>query len=284
MDIFESFILGSIQGLTEFIPVSSSGHLYFLSYLLGIKTPPTAFILSVQIGTLFALLIYFRKKIQKYSTSLVKFIRKRKMKFVEKQDVNVVFNVIIATIPAILLGLVVNRPLETFYDTVVGDSHNIYLVTSIPMILVGIIFLLEKKIFKKNKLRIEEVTRKKALIIGISQTISFIRGISRSGITLITGQGVGLSRVAITEFTFLMSIPISILTSALGVLNIIRQTNQNLNVIIVVIGIISSFLTGYLAIDFLMKYVKKKDLSIFGWYRVIVGVILFVLFLSTAPN
>jgi len=283
MGIIESAFLGIVQGLTEFIPVSSSGHLYFLPFWMGFQTPTTSFILAVQIGTLLALLNYFRKKLQKILVSFFKAIRRKKLKFQDKQNIKILANVFIATIPALFLGLIVNSILENFYDSAISNTSYVYLVVAIPMILIGVIFIFDKQLFKKNKKKIDEITSKDALIIGFLQTFAFIRGVSRSGVTLVAGQANGMNRAAAAEFSFLMSIPITFLTSLLGIYNIMK-TNTGIDLITLFIGIVLSFLAAVFAINFLLKYVKSRDLKIFGIYRILVGFVLILIFLNSSTN
>lgn len=277
MTNFEAFFLGIVQGLTEFIPVSSSGHIYILPSILGMSIPDTSFVLAVQVGTLLALLVYFRKKLLRYISVLISLLKRKKLKFKQSQDLNVVRNVVIATIPAGILGFLVNKSLENYYDNQIYGDNIALLVLAIPLFIVGVLFLFENKLFKGNKLENSELTIKKSLIIGITQTFAFVRGVSRSGITLLAGQWTGLKRVEAAEFSFLMSIPITLVSSLLGLIDIL-QSNASVNTVNMFLGIIASFLAGYWAIDFLLKFLKTKGLRIFGYYRVLFALLLVGIF------
>lgn len=277
MTYFEAFFLGTVQGLTEFIPVSSSGHIYILPFILGMSIPDSSFVLAVQIGTLLALLIYFKKKLIRYISVFNLVLRRKKLKFKHYQDLYLVRNVVVATIPGGILGFIVNEFLENYYDKQIYGSNIALIVVAIPLLIVGILFLFENKFFKNNKLENNELTTSKSLIVGFSQTLAFVRGVSRSGITLLAGQLVGLKRVEAAEFSFLMSIPIISITSVLGFVNIL-QSNIQVSIVNMFVGIIASFLSGYWAIGFLLKFLKTKGLQIFGYYRILFSFILLLIF------
>lgn len=282
MNIIEPLLLGLVQGLTEFIPVSSSGHLFVLPQIFSGSEylSSTSFILFLHFGTLLSLLFYYRKLIVKYIRDGFKFISKQPLNPDEKKSISVIKSILIATIPAAILGLIFEKILSNFYDN--NLTRDIaFLAVAVPMIVMGFLFVFEKRIVKNNTKEVAGLEPKNALIIGISQCLAFIRGVSRSGITLITGQLTGLSRVSAAEFSFLMSIPIITASSVYEVISFLRDSTGFSQDMIVsyIVGFVSSFVFGLIAIDFLLKFLRNKSLSLFGYYRIYFGVFLIFLVL-----
>lgn len=280
MNFIESIILGLIQGLTEFIPVSSSGHLDLIPRLLGWENPTTAFILFLHIGTLLSLLIYFRKLIFRYISVLIKLVKRKNLKRKDERDLKVIKNVLLSIIPAVLIGFLLEGVISGFYDSN-NNIEIVMLAVAVPMILIGILFLLETKIFKNNNLELKDLSSKKAFGIGLIQAVAFIRGVSRSGITLLGGQALGLKRVDAAEFSFLMSIPIITGTSLYSIYEFIKLPQQQIQdeIGLAFVGMIVSFISGLFAVNFLLKFLKTNSLKVFGIYRIIFGlIIIFVIF------
>ncbi len=276
MDIFQSIILGIVQGLTEFIPVSSSGHLELLPKVLSFNEPSTEYIIFLHFGTLVALVIYFRKKILSLIKSSINYLKGNRDSIV-KSDINLIKLLVIATIPAGIIGLILENTIENFYDSS-ANSTVAALLTIIPLIVVGVFFLFTDKLFKNSTKDLESLNVNKSLTIGFAQALALIRGVSRSGITLISGQALGLSRVAAAEFGFLMSIPIVTATSLLSIYTIISgklELSSN-DTLIYIVGFLSAFISGFLAIKFLLSFLKKNGLRVFGIYRIIIGLILLI--------
>lgn len=271
MSILQSIVLGIVQGLTEFIPVSSSGHLDLLPKILGWTTPPTAYITFLHLGTLVALIFFFRKKLLKYAKALVKVLKRDAQRtHEESENLQIILNIVIASIPAGVIGFLFEKFISDFYDSAANTSSATLLTIS-AMATVGIIFLFVHKFFRVKKYDLGKLKYSKAFIIGISQTFAFIRGTSRSGITLITGQALGLKRVAAAEFAFLMSIPIITVTSLYGTYQLFHVPQEELDLILLpsLVGFLCSFLFGVLAIRFLINFLKSNSLVTFGLYRIL---------------
>ncbi len=275
MNILEAILLGVIQGVTEFLPISSSGHLEVLPRLFGWGTPSTVFMIMLHVGTFMAILIYFRKKIFLYFQALINFLNKKADK--SKNELRIILRILVATIPAGILGYLLEKPLVDFYDNNL-DNKLIFLLVAIPMIVIGIVFIVEKKWTKHHEKKIEEIKINNALVIGFAQALAFIRGVSRSGVTIISGRLVGLSRAEAAEFSFLMSIPILVVTSLYGFINL-GGNNVSIEIAPIIVGTMFSFLSGYFSIAFLISFLKRNSLAAFGIYRVIFGAILILLFL-----
>ncbi len=275
MTIIQAIILGIVQGLTEFIPVSSSGHIYTLPNLFGWETGAnySEFIAFIHIGTLFSLLYFFRKKLWRYAAVLIQYLRRRgKVSNKEDKDFRTIVNIIISVIPAAALGLLLSNIIDGFYDS--RSDSEAALIVAIPMIIIGVLFFFEERILKGTKAA-HQIGYGKSLIIGFSQVLAFIRGVSRSGITLISGQLMGLTKVSAAEFSFLMGVPIIGAAALKSVYDLISSNSFNsVNTPIYIAGAIAAFIAGNFAIKFMLNYLQTKSLKFFGIYRLAFGLIL----------
>ena len=272
MNFIEALILGIIQGLTEFIPISSTAHLTFAGkYLNLIKNNKpeewTALIAVIQLGTLIAVLIYFWKEL----FEIVKSFFKEGFFFLKKsstgsQNAKLGWYIIIGTIPVVIIGLAFKKFIEWGFTkdlTVIGIS----------LVVLAIILFFGEKFGKKNK-SIENVNWKDALIIGTAQTIALIPGSSRSGTTITAALFCGLKREDAAKFSFLLSIP-AIAASGLVELIELQQFISTLGITSILVAVISSAIVGYLSIEFLLKYLRNHTTYIFIIYRITAG--LFIL-------
>lgn len=252
MNAIESIILGAVQGLTEFIPVSSSGHLVIFQYIFS-GSSEHLFLEFINIGTLAALMVYFRKRIYKIFKETI-----------EQKNYTVLRNIIITSIPAGLIGFFASDYIasELFFNS-------IYTVIA-TLIVVGFIMIFINRIAKKQveELSIETLHWHQALFIGLAQMTALIPGVSRSGSTIIMGRLVGMTPKSAAEYSFIASLPIMI---AVTIKIFIKATDRQYffdNLEFLVVGNIVAFVAGILAIGFLMRYLERHSLAIFGWYRV----------------
>ncbi|MBV6421006.1 MAG: Undecaprenyl-diphosphatase [Ignavibacteriaceae bacterium] len=274
MNLLESIILGIVQGLTEFLPISSTGHLTLAGKFMNLISNEhpeqwTAFIAVIQLGTMLAVLVYFWKDL----ISIIKdFINDNIIKRISysNQQVNSKLGwlIIIGTIPVVIIGL-------TFKDVIEGAlTKNLYIIAASLIVLALILALAEKTAkFKKN---IENVTILDSIIIGVAQALSLIPGSSRSGTTITAGLFVGLNREAAARFSFLLSIPAVLASGVLQLYEAVEFLNKAMAVNIIVATIVSG-ISGYLAIDFLLKFLKKNSTFLFIYYRIGLGIIIFIL-------
>ena len=263
--ILIAIILGLVQGLTEFIPVSSSGHLVLVEKLLGFQTDNFhLFLQFINIGTLIALLIYFRRDL----TKLVRDVARGR-------DLKLFRNIIITSIPAGLIGF--------FFASFIEETPFFGSVwtTLTAMALIGVVMILIHKIPKMRAVKSgEQLTAKKALYIGGAQVLALIPGVSRSGSTIIAGRLVGLDNAAAARYSFLASIPIM-----LGVtLKVFLKSSDRAyfveNLPLLLIGNLVAFVAGMFALKFIFHFLKHKDaLPRFGWYRVAVALLAAGIFL-----
>lgn len=261
MTIFKAIILGIIQGVAEFLPISSSAHLIIFPYLFGWEESSLAFDVALHFGTMMAVLVIFFKDWWNLFIGAIKDIKNKK----KTTNGKMFWYLVVATIPAAIVGFLLDDVIENVI------RNNIWLIASALAIMGMLIYLGDKWAthhYKKEK-KFEDITLKEAIIIGISQAFAVIPGFSRSGTTILAGRLQGISKEAITKFTFLLSVPVICGATVLKVTDL-ALTKE------VIVGIISSFAMGIIAIKFLLNYIKKHDFSVFAFYRVILALVVFI--------
>ena len=263
MNILESTVLGLVQGITEFIPVSSSGHLEITQRILGAggRAEDFHFFLElINFGTLFALLFYYRQTIWEILQRV----------FVKK-DYKLALNILITSIPAGIIGLVLSKAIEKlpFFSslTTIGFA----------MGFVGLIMIFVNKLPHLSKLKDEnELTPGRALAIGLAQTFALIPGVSRSGSTIITGRVMGLDSKSAAKYSFLASLPIMIAVCGKSLLSSSSRAYITSNLGMLLLSNLVAFVSGLIALQIVMKYFKKeKSIPSFGVYRVILSLGIF---------
>jgi len=272
MDFFEAILLGIIQGLTEFLPISSTGHLTVTGKLLDIINSNlqwTSFIAVIQLGTLFAILFYFRRELIQISFEFVRENMFQRKNF-KSQGMNskLGWMIIIGTIPVVIVGL-------GFKDFIEGAfTKNLYVIAT-SLIVLALILAIAEITAKFNK-DIEDITFIDALIVGLAQAISLIPGSSRSGTTITGGLFCGLNRETAARFSFLLSIPAILASGLLQLYQSFRYLDgEGLSNILV--STFFSAVAGYFAIDFLLKYLKRRTTFVFIVYRIALGIIILLL-------
>lgn len=271
IEILKVFFLGIVEGITEWLPVSSTGHMILVDEFLRLNVSDgfkEMFLVVIQLGAILAVPILFWKKLIPFS--------KEKTEAEKKQIYSLWLKVLVGVIPAGVLGVL----LDDFFD---AHFYN-FVVVAIALIVYGVAFILVEHFKKDKEYRIEsvyDITYKDALIIGAYQTLSLIPGTSRSGSTILGGMLTGVSRSAASEFSFFMAIPIMAGASGLKVLKFILDgfTATPFELLLLALGIIVSFAVSMVSINFLMSFVKKHDFKPFGIYRIALGVIVLVYFL-----
>jgi len=277
MSILEAIILGIVQGITEFLPISSTAHLTITGKMLGLinNNKPeewTAIIAIIQLGTLASILIYFAKDIYNI---VIEFFRDNlvQRKSFKKQSLNsrLGWLVIIGTLPVVIIGL-------GFKDIIEGAlTKNLYVIATSLIVLAIVLFIAEKTAkFKKG---IEDVGIKEAIVVGIAQALALIPGSSRSGTTITAGLFMGMNREAAARFSFLLSIPAILASGLLQLKEGLKFLNNDYLFAIGVATVVSG-ISGYLAIDFLLKFLKKNSTNLFIVYRIVAGLIILALLAS----
>ncbi|BDQ04134.1 undecaprenyl-diphosphatase UppP [Ignavibacterium sp.] len=274
MNFLDAAFLGLIQGLTEFLPISSTGHLTLAGKLLNLISEEhpehwTAFIAVIQLGTLLAVLIYFFNDLIAIVRDFVNDNLINRKKFIS-QNLNSKLGwlIIVGTIPIVVIGLLFKDQIEGAF------TKNLYVISSSLIILALILFVAEKiSRFKKD---ISDVTVFDSIMIGIAQAVSLIPGSSRSGTTITAGLFLGLKRDVAARFSFLLSVP-AVLASGLLQLYEASSFINNAMILNMIIATIVSAVSGYIAIDFLIKFLKKNSTMVFIIYRIILGISILIL-------
>jgi undecaprenyl-diphosphatase len=256
--IFQALVLGIIQGLTEFLPISSSAHLALAPFLFGWQDPGLAFDVALHFGTLVAVLWFFRKEWVELTRAAVGILKTRSVDTVEKK--RVVF-LILATIPGAIGGLLLEEKAETVFRAPT--------LTAIALIVMGIILWAVDR-FVSQARPLERMTWIEALLIGIAQVVALIPGVSRSGSTITAGRALKFDRQSAAIFSFLMSMPITAAAVVLKAPDVLKQGNLGAEV---AVGILAAGVSAWLAISVLLRYVSKHSYGIFALYRVILGVV-----------
>ena len=264
LEILKAIFIGIVEGITEWLPVSSTGHMILVDEFIKIKMSEEfreLFLVVIQLGAILAVPVLFWNKLNPFS--------RKKTKTEQRATWNLWGKVIVGVLPAAVMGLL----LDDFLDE---HLYN-YIVVSIALVVYGIAFILVEKFNKNKSYRIEDVhdlTYKDAVVIGAFQVLSLIPGTSRSGSTILGGMLTGVSRTASAEFSFFMAIPVMLGASLLKVVKFFAEgyTATGDELLILTIGIVVSFVVSLIAIKFLMNFVKKHSFTPFGIYRIVLGI------------
>lgn len=269
MDIIQAIILGMVQGLTEFLPVSSSAHLVFFTDLMHLQQN-VAFDTLLHLGTLAAVVGFFWKDIVKIITSFLSsildiFRGRFKQGLEEKPFKKLSWLLIVGTIPAGLMGILLQKQFEALFNSI--------LYVGIFLIITGFLLWGAERV-KPGEKDVKDISFKNSLVIGIFQGIAIAPGISRSGATISAGLFSGLNRELAARFSFLLSIP-AILGAALVQAKDI--TGFDANIAVLIAGFLSAVIFGYIAIKLLLKIIKERSLMIFAYYCWIVGIVVIII-------
>lgn len=268
IEIFKAIILGIVQGITEWLPVSSTGHMILVDEFLQLSMSDSfkeIFFVVVQFGSILAVVLLYWKKIFPFNFN--------KKPFVEKDIIIMWTKIALACVPAAIIGLKWDDQLNALF-------YNVQTV-SIMLILFGVLFIIVEN-HNKGKIpkvtNMNQVTYKMALIIGIFQVIAAVfPGTSRSGATIVGALLIGISREIAAEFTFFLAIPVMFGASLLKIVKL-GLALKSFELLVLGVGTVVSFIVSVFVIKFLMSYIKKHDFKVFGWYRIILGIILLVYF------
>jgi undecaprenyl-diphosphatase len=263
MNTIKIFLLSIVQGITELLPISSSGHLILTSKLLNFDISGDFFFLSIlHLGTTLAIIVFYRKTLFK------KFFTKEKWMFFLK--------LLLASIPAALAGF--------FLDDYISSTLHGSKVIAISLIVVGVLFIVFENIkIKREKQTPEEVSLWKMILIGIGQTLALIPGTSRSGITTLTGMLLGLEKYSAFKFSFILGIPVLLGSSIYEIVKTYLSSTDpslltaSLSVVKIAPFVLITFVIGYLALLLVSKFKKKKWLTVFGVYRIVIGILILLL-------
>ena len=261
-DLIKTVILGVVEGLTEWLPISSTGHMILVDEFIKLdvtKQFMDMFLVVIQLGAILAVVVLNFEKLNPFSSW--------KSRQEKRDTVELWKKVIVATLPAGIIGLMLNKFMEEHLMTAP--------VVATTLIFYGILFIIIENYNKRRHPRITDLRNldyKTALIIGFFQVLSLVPGTSRSGATIIGGLLFGASRYVATEFTFFLAIPVMFGASFLKMVKFgIHYTGAE--VLILVLGMVTAFIVSILSIRFLLSYIKTNDFKAFGWYRIVLGIV-----------
>jgi len=265
---FEAILLGIVQGLTEFLPISSTAHVRIVPALLGQPDPGAAFSAVIQLGTMAAVLIYFRSDIARITVAFLKGLRHRELR--RTPDSLMGWYVIVGTVPVVIFGF-------AFRHQISGGARSLLLISTV-LVIGGILMLAVDRVAVLQR-GTDSVTWRDGIIIGLCQALALVPGVSRSGATIVGGLVLGFNREAAARFSFLLSIP-AVVLSGLFELKDVGDGSNNAPILATAIATVFAFIVGYAAIAFLLRYLARHTLTIFGVYRVVVGLIILGLVLT----
>ena len=273
IEALKALFIGIVQGITEWLPVSSTGHMILFDELVklgGSEEFKEMFMVVIQLGSILAVAALYFRKLNPFALS--------KTKEEKKSTVTLWFKVVVGAIPAAIIGFLLDDWIDAHFFN--------YLVVAVALIVYGIFFILIERFKDKSQFKVQsvdEITYKDAFKIGCFQVLSLIPGTSRSGSTILGGMLSGVSRVASAEFSFFMAIPIMLGASCLKILKFFLDGNilSGNEILILSIGIIVAFLVSLAAIKFLMEFVKRHSFESFGWYRIVLGIIIVIYYFVT---
>lgn len=265
INLFKSFIFGIVEGITEWLPISSTGHMILLDEFLKLNVSKNfweIYLVVIQLGAILAVCTIYFKKLNFF------LYYKDKEKF--NKTINLWKKIIVGCIPAAVLGLL----LDDFLD---AHFYN-FLTVAVMLILYGILFIVVENLIKNKKFKCEDIyamSYKLALFIGLFQVLALIPGTSRSGATIVGALILGTSRNVAAEFTFYLAIPVMFGASLLKLVKF-GFAFTGTEILILLVGMIVAYIVSIIVIKFLLSYIKKKDFKPFGWYRIILGAVLIV--------
>jgi undecaprenyl-diphosphatase len=254
MSYFDAIILAIVEGLTEFLPVSSTGHMIIASSVLGIESDPftKTFTVAIQLGAIVSVLVLYWKRFF--------------------QSFNFYFKLLVAFIPAMVFGLLFNDQIDALLENVI--------VVAISLILGGIVFLFIDKLFNQETQSTESISYRSAFIIGMFQVMAMIPGVSRSAATIIGGLTQKLNKKTAAEFSFFLAVPTMLAATGYKLLKFYLDGNTfgQVQITTLMIGNVVAFVVALLAIKSFISYLTKHGFKVFGYYRIILGSIILILY------
>jgi undecaprenyl-diphosphatase len=266
VSILEAIVLGLVQGLTEFLPISSTGHLRIVPALLGWDDPGAAFTAVVQLGTMAAVLLYFRAELWRIAETWLRSLREPSLR--QDRDARMGWYIILATIPIGIFGLI-------FKDEIENGARNLYLIGT-ALIVLGLALLAADEVGRRRR-TMDDVTTRDGVLVGLAQALALIPGVSRSGATITAGLFLGFDRPSAARFSFLLSVPAVVLSGLFELKDAIGGSGTHTSAAGLALAIAIAFVTGYASIAFLLRYLTTHSTGIFVAYRVVLGALVLAL-------
>lgn len=264
MGWFEAIVLGVVQGLTEFLPISSTAHLRIVPAFAGWDDPGTAFTAVIQLGTMLAVLVFFREDLIRIGLAWLKSVRNPELR--KETDARLGWYMLFGTVPIAVFGLAFKSQIE-------NGARDLYVI-GIMMIVLGLV-LWAAEIYGKRERQIESLSFKDAMTIGFAQALALVPGVSRSGSTISAGLFLGLDREAAARYSFLLSVPAVVLSGLFELKDIGSGTGASFGA--TALATIVSFIVGYAAIAWFLKYLVTHTFKIFVGYRIFMGALVLLL-------
>lgn len=261
MSIFQAIVLGIVQGLTEFLPISSTGHLRIVPALLGWEDPGTAFTAIIQLGTMAAVLVYFFKDIVRIVSAWARSLWTPELR--GTLDARMGWYIGLGTIPIGVFGLLFQNQIET-------TARDLRLIGWV-LILFGILLWAVDRFMPQRK-ETEDLTLRDGLLFGVAQAFALIPGVSRSGSTITAGRALGYTRASAARFSFLLSIPAVVLSGLFEARKLGEVAGPD--IVPTIVGTVVAFVVGYASIAWLLRWLANHSMLVFGAYRVVLGVVI----------
>jgi undecaprenyl-diphosphatase len=268
VSVLEAIILGITQGLTEFLPISSTAHLRIVPAFAGWEDPGAAFTAVTQLGTMAAVLLYFREDLLRISRAWLRSLRDPAVR--HDLDARMGWYIVIGTIPIAIFGLI-------FHNQIEDGARDLYLIGS-ALIVLGLLLLAAERVAKHDR-PLEKITTRDGIAIGMAQALALVPGVSRSGATLTAGLFLGFDRPSAARFSFLLSVPAVVLSGVFEFVSILDGGDENDHVGLGALAIATflAFLVGYASIAFLLRFLAHHSTLVFVVYRVALGAIVLIL-------
>jgi undecaprenyl-diphosphatase len=267
VSVLEAIVLGIVQGLTEFLPISSTAHLRIVPAFLGWDDPGAAFTAVTQLGTMAAVLLYFREDLLRISRAWLRSLGDRPLR--RELDARLGWYIVLGTIPIGIFGVLLKDQIET-------GARDLYLI-GVALIVLGLVLLLAEKVGTRDR-SLEQIRTRDGFVIGLAQALALVPGVSRSGATITAGLFVGLDRPAAARFSFLLSVLAVVLSGLLELGTILSdEGGEGAGLGPLALATLMAFLSGYTAIAWLLRFLSSHSTAIFVVYRVALGVLVLAL-------
>lgn len=260
MSILQSIVLGIVQGLTEFLPISSTAHLRIVPAFLGWEDPGAAFTAVTQLGTMAAVLLYFRADLWRIARAWLRGLRDPAV--ARGRDARMGWYIILGTIPISIFGL-------AFDDQIESGARDLYLIGA-ALIVMGLVLLAAERVGKRDR-GMDDVETRDGAVMGLAQALALVPGVSRSGVTISAGLFLGLDRAAAARFSFLLSVPAVVLSGVFKLGDFVGEGSDDTGVVALVVATFLAFVVGYASIAFLLRFLASHSTYVFVGYRVVLG-------------
>lgn len=272
LEVLKVILLGIVEGITEWLPISSTGHMILVDEFVKLDVTPEFWALfkyMIQLGAILAVVLIYWKKIWPFRNNVEYEGIER---FVKVDKIVMWLKIAVSCLPALIVGL----PL----DDLIEEKLSSYVVVALMLIIYGVLFIVIENYNGRRKAKIrsiDQITWKTALFIGVFQLLAMIPGTSRSGATIIGGILLGMNRKTAAEYTFFLAIPVM---AGVSLIKLIKfgLAFSGFELLLLIVGMMVAFVVSILAIVFLMSYIKKHDFKVFGWYRIVLGIVVLVYF------